>query len=269
MHLERAALDSPTVALANASRETLRMVDMIEAMLRGAVEVLRQDDRRRATEISRMDRAVDRLGGAIRGYLADLGNQQPLDNEGAGARVQEVLSAVINFEHIGDIIANGLMEFAVKKIRHGHAFATEELAVISAMHHELIESLWLGVAVFLDGDSREARRLVERKTRLRRMEADATALHIHLLRDAATGGRAADGDNLNLVAHRSGLFLRIVRDLRRIHSHIAALAYPVLNRLRDGSSDPSTLDHGSVDPAEDLAAPVPKSIVNKIAGAGQ
>jgi Na+/phosphate symporter len=43
---------------------------------------------------------------AIRRYLADIGNAQPLDDEGEGARGQEILSAVINLEHAGDIIAN-------------------------------------------------------------------------------------------------------------------------------------------------------------------
>jgi hypothetical protein len=32
------------------------------------------------------------------------------------------------------------------------------------------------------------------------------------------------------VAEASGLLLRSVRDLRRIHSHLASFAYPVLNR---------------------------------------
>jgi phosphate:Na+ symporter len=31
----------------------------------------------------------------------------------------------------------------------------------------------------------------------------------------------------------NGDFLRIVRDLRRVHSHIAALAYPVLERAAE------------------------------------
>jgi hypothetical protein len=31
------------------------------------------------------------------------------------------------------------------------------------------------------------------------------------------------------VAEESGLFLRTVRDLRRIHSHLASFAYPILH----------------------------------------
>jgi phosphate:Na+ symporter len=68
------------------------------------------------------------------------------------------------------------------------------------------------------------------------MEAKATALHVRLLRDAATASRAGEGDSLSVVAEGSGLFLRIVSNLRRVHSHIATLVYPVLNRTSRSAS---------------------------------
>jgi phosphate:Na+ symporter len=243
LYLESAALDAASIALTNASRETLRMADMVDSMLRGTLEALRQGDRRRATDISRAGRTVQRLGGAIRAYLADLGNEQPLDDEQEGARAQEILSAVINLEHIGNLIANSLMEFVVKKIRRGKPFSADEIAVIAAMHAELLDSLQLAVAVFVNGDSRDATRLVMRKVALRRMETQATALHVRQLRDAASGACAGDADKLAIVAEESGLFLRIVSDLRRVHSHIATFAYSGLNRINPGSSPAAVLDH--------------------------
>ena len=229
IHLEGAALDSASVALANSARETLRMADMFEGMLRGAIEVFRSGDRHRATDISRTERIMDRLGAAIRRYLADIGNEQPLDDDDEGARGQEILSAVINLEHAADIIANNLVEFAAKRTRRGGGFTPEELDVIAAMHAELVESLRLGLTVFLRGDAalRDARRLVARKRQLRRQEAEAAALNIRSLQNSTSGPEA--------VATRldNGDFLRIVRDLRRVHSHIAALAYPVLERAAE------------------------------------
>jgi phosphate:Na+ symporter len=245
LYLESAALDAASVALTNASRETLRMADLVDAMLRGAIEALRQGDRRCAADISRAGRIVERLGGAIRGYLADLGNEQPLDDEQEGARAQEILSAVINLEHISNLIANSLMEFAVKKISRSKPFSVEEIAVIAAVHAELLDSLRLAVAVFLNGDARDATRLVMRKAALRRMETQATALHVRQLRDAASGGHAGDVDKLAIVAEEGGLFLRIVSDLRRVHSHIATFAYSVLNRTNPDSAASVGLDRNA------------------------
>jgi phosphate:Na+ symporter len=229
IHLEEAALDSASVALANAARETLRMADMFERMLRGAIEVFRSGDRHRAAEISRTERIMDRLGAAIRRYLADIGNEQPLDDEDEGARGQEILSAVINLEHAADIIANNILEFAAKRARRAGGFAPEELDAIAAMHAELVDSLRLGLTVFLRGDAalRDARRLVARKRQLRRQEAEAAALNIRSLQVGASGPQAV------ATSVDNGDFLRIVRDLRRVHSHIAALAYPVLERAAE------------------------------------
>jgi phosphate:Na+ symporter len=64
------------------------------------------------------------------------------------------------------------------------------------------------------------------------MEAEATALSVRLLREAATASHAAGTDSVDLAAEESGLLLRIVRDLRRVHSHLASFAYPVLHRAR-------------------------------------
>jgi phosphate:Na+ symporter len=247
IYLESAALDSAAVALTNSSRETLRMADTIKVMLPEALDVFRQGDRRRAAEVSRMGRTVDRLGGAIRRYLADLGNEQPLDDEQEGARVQEILSAVINLEHIGNILAGSLMEFSFKKGGRSQPFSAQEIEVIAGMHAELLESLQLAVVVFLNGDPRDAARLLARKAPLRQMEAHATALHVRLMRDAAHGGRTGEAETPGSVSEESGLFLRIVCDLRRVHSHLASFAYPVLNRAAPGSSSSAVLHHGGAE----------------------
>ena len=231
VHLEPAALDSASVALANATREALRMADMFESMLRGAIEVFRSGDRRRAADISRTERIMDRLGAAIRRYLADIGNEQPLDDEDEGARGQEILSAVINLEHAADIIANNLVEFAAKRARRGGGFASEELDLVTTMHAELVESLRLGLSVFLHGSAAlgDARRLVARKRQLRRLEAQAAALSLRELQGCA------DGTSEITTQVDNSDFLRVVRDLRRVHSHIAALCYAVLERAGESS----------------------------------
>jgi phosphate:Na+ symporter len=232
VHLDVAALDSATVALANAARETLRMADMVDSMLRDALEVLRHSDGTRAEAVAAQNRCVDQLGGAIRRYLADVGDEQTLDHQREGARGQDILSAVINLEHVADIVANSLVEFSVRSVKRGRALTVEELETVAAMHGELLESLRLALAVFLQAEPRDAKRLVARKGQFREFEASATALSVRLLRSAAAASRLADSDAVEPLVEESGLFLRTVRDLRRIHSHLASFAYPILNRPR-------------------------------------
>jgi phosphate:Na+ symporter len=234
VHLDVAALDSATVALANAARETLRMADMVEAMLQDALEVIRRGDRGRAAAAVQSNRCVNRLGTAIRRYLADVGDEQTLDDQSEGARGQDILSVVINLEHVADIVTNSLVEFSLKSSKRGETLAAEELETITAMQAALHDSLRLSLAVFLHADPRDAERLVARKAIFREFEATATTLSVRLLRSAAAASRQADTDTTERVAQETGLFLRIVRDLRRIHSHLASFAYPALVRARSG-----------------------------------
>jgi phosphate:Na+ symporter len=233
VHLDAAALDSATVALANASRETLRMADMIDAM-----QVVCGQSIGRGVAVAEAARNVDQLGEAIRRYLADIG-EQAVDQQKEGARGQEILSAVINLEHVADIIANSLVEFSLRNLKRGRRLAPEEADIVAGMHHALLDSLRLALAVFLQAEPRDAQRLIAGKTTFREFEAAAMALSARLLRGIATAARVANPDVVESVAdgvaEESGLLLRSVRDLRRIHSHLASFAYPVLHRSTGAS----------------------------------
>jgi len=233
VYLDVAALDSATVALANASRETLRMADMVDSMLRDTLGVIYRDDRVRAEAVSTTARCVDKLGESIRRYLADVGDDQSLDSQRGGARGQDILSAVINLEHVADIIANSLVEFSLRSLKRGEKLASQEFEIVAAMHGELVDCLRLALAVFLQAEPRDAARLVASKGQFRQFEASAMTLSVQLLRTAAATTRLADSDTAERMAEESGLFLRTVRDLRRIHSHLASFAYPVLHGSRD------------------------------------
>jgi phosphate:Na+ symporter len=252
VYLDVAALDSATVALANASRETLRMADMVDSMLRDTLGVIYRDDRTRAESVSATARCVDKLGEAIRRYLADVGDGQPLDSQ-LGTRGQDVLSAVINLEHVADIIANSLVEFSLRSLKRGEKLAAPEFEIVAAMHGELVDCLRLALAVFLQAEPSDAARLVASKVQFRAFDASAMTLSAQLLRTAAATIRLADKDTAERMAEESGLFLRIVRDLRRIHSHLASFAYPVLHGAGSGVKKRSRKAAGAV--AAPLAAP--------------
>ncbi len=90
---------------------------------------------------------------------------------------------------------------------------------IHRLHDEQLESLSLAVTVFLREDLASAHRLIMRKDSIRRLEANASREHFHKL-SADKSAWAESGD----------IFQRVLRDYRRVHHHIAALAYPVLER---------------------------------------
>jgi phosphate:Na+ symporter len=230
LYLDRSALRVPHLAIANAAREALRMADTVDSMLRGALDVLHSDDRKRVQEIRRMDDVLDRLHDAIKRYLTQI-NVEDLDEQDA-RRVSDVLTFTINLEHVGDIVDRNLMEAASKKIRRKLRFSTEGAAEIAGMLERLSETQRLAAAVFVSGDIRSARALMREKEVIRDLETSATEAHFARLRAGRTES-----------VETSALHLDILRDLRRINAHLVAAAYPVLDQ--SGELLPSRLKHGA------------------------
>ncbi|SMH31609.1 Na/Pi cotransporter family protein [Azospirillum agricola] len=217
LHLDRAALAAPHLAIANAAREALRMSDTVEVMLRGALDVFRTGDRKLIQEIRRMDDVLDRLQSAIKEYLTHI-EPDEMDERDA-RRAAGILTLVINLEHVGDIIDRSLMDAASKKIKRKLRFSEEGAAEITGMLERLLSTQRLAAAVFVSGDLRAARSLMREKEVMRDLETRATEAHFARL-------RAGRGESLET----SALHIDILRDLRRINAHLAATAYPVLDR---------------------------------------
>ena len=226
IYLDAAAISTPSLALTCAARETLHMGDLIETMLRRSIDALMTDDRRLVIEIERMDNLVDRLHEAIKLYVTKI-TRESLD-EAESRRAMEIIACAINFEHVGDIIDKNLMELATKKIKNRLSFSDSGAAELQAFHRRVLDSLKLAFTVFMSGDVKVARQLVEEKVVIREAERAAAENHLERLRNGLTAS-----------VETSSLHLDILRDLKRIYSHICAIAYPVLEAT--GELRPSRL----------------------------
>jgi phosphate:Na+ symporter len=236
-YLDESALETPSLALADAARETLHMGDHVEIMLRKVMAAMMTNDRALVDQVSRMDNAVDGLDEAIKLYVTKL-TRGSLD-EREGHRAMEIISFAINLEHIGDIIDKNLSELATKKIKRRFQFSPEGAEELSIFHKRTMDSLRIAFGVFMSGDVNEARKLLADKAALRNAELAATERHLDRLRE----GRSESIET-------TSLHLDVLRDLRRIHSHICSVAYPVLDAAgelparRQLESRPVAMDEG-------------------------
>jgi len=76
LYLDPSARETPIVALGGASREALRLVDVLGEMLRGARNALSGGDRKLIVETRRLDDVLDRLNTAIKGYLTSIDSEE-------------------------------------------------------------------------------------------------------------------------------------------------------------------------------------------------
>src|SRR3979490_805071 len=180
-YLDESALETPSLALADAARETLHMGDHVEVMLRKVMEAMMTNDRARVDQVSRMDNVVDKLDEAIKLYVTKL-TRGSLD-EREGHRAMEIISFTITLEHLRDILDKNLAELAAKKIKRKLQFSSEGAEELAAFHKRILESLRIALGVFMSGDVREARKLIAEKASLRNAELAATERHLDRLRE--------------------------------------------------------------------------------------
>ena len=198
----------------------------VETMLRQTMAAFLSSDRKLVAEISQMDDAVDSLNEAVKLYVTRI-TRDSLDDRD-GHRAMEIVSFAINLEHVGDIIDKNLMDSATKKIRRGITFSKDGEAELVAFHQQVVDSLKVAVGIFMSGDLNVARQLIAAKAELRTTEFAAGERYLMRLREGTP-------ETIESIS----LDLDILRDLKRIHSHLCSAAYPVLERA--GALRPSRL----------------------------
>ncbi|WP_296097470.1 Na/Pi cotransporter family protein [uncultured Agrobacterium sp.] len=214
--LDKDALDTPVVALANATREVLVIGDTIERMLIRAENAFKHNDLAPLTEIAALEKKVDQLQQEVKIYLSQLGRKGLDEND--ARRSITVIDYAINLEHMGDIIEKGLCEQIRKKILNGFKFSDEGYDELKTLFDMTIENLRAAQSVFVTGDFALARRLMEIKIDIRRLEKRSSGRHLERLRDG-----------LMESLQTSSLHLDMLRDLKRINAHIVSVAHPILD----------------------------------------
>jgi len=225
-HLDKSALESPPIALANAARETVRMGDVLEGMFHDCFEAMRSGDKALIKRVEHTDDVVDDFHGAIMQYLTEL-SREPLGDDDS-RRCTDTMTFSTNLEHVGDIIVLNLGELVRNTIKKNVRFAEEDLTDLDRLSDHVRESMRLSFGVFISGDIEGARRLLAQKTAYRDLELAAVEAHMARIRD----GRSQLGE-------ASSIYLDLLRDLRRINSHLTSLAYPILDTA--GQLRPSRL----------------------------
>ena len=214
-HLDPSALGTPTLAIANAAREAMRIGDVVEDMLNGMLVVMKTNDRALAARLRQKDDIVDQLYTAVKLYLTQI-SREALD-EREGRRWADIVSFTINLEQVGDIIERVLIDLEEKKIEKHRNFSEAGMTEICDLHARLVANLRLGMSVFLNGDLKSAQELLAQKVLFRDLERAYADSHLTRLA----------GNTVESI-ETSSLHLDLISDLKRINSHICSIAYPIL-----------------------------------------
>lgn len=216
-YLDPLVLESPTLALVQASRESMRVADIVGDMLKRSIEVFENHDMELLERIEEKDNDVDMLDREIKLYLTKISKESLSDEQ--SKRELEIILFSDNMENIGDVIDKNLMELARKKSRGGLLFSRAGLSEIKTLHQKVAENFDLGVAAFASSDAELSRRLLGHKEKLSELERELRAAHIERLHRG-----------LRESIDTSAIHLDVLTNLKRINSYISNVAYPILER---------------------------------------
>jgi phosphate:Na+ symporter len=212
LYLDASALETPSIALGHATREALRMVDVLDSMIEGVADALRLGDREAAARARRQDDLLDALNSEIKRYLSRLDPETLTDDD--HRRAEAVLAFSLNLEGAGDVVERNLASFVAKRLKRGVESSPEDDREIREAFEAVRANLRSAASVFTTGDRRAARVLSQQKAEFRRREGEAIKTHFARLRQE----RQATAPSLDLL-----------RDIKRLNDHlVAGAAYPVL-----------------------------------------
>lgn len=213
--LNEAALDTPSQALANATREVVRVCETVEIMLQRIIELYEDADADKIKALAALDDRVDRKHAAIKLYLAKATIRPMTEDE--ALRCQELLGACVKLEQVGDIIVRNMLAHVQKKLDRGLEFTTEGWRELLSFHQAVLANARLSFNVLVSRDLKTARQLVAEKDHLRDVEKETSQSHFLRLRDGTIKS-----------VETSSIHLDTIRDLKQINSMLASMAYPVL-----------------------------------------
>jgi phosphate:Na+ symporter len=218
--LDRSVLHTPRLALASATRELLRMSEIVEVMLRPVMELYETGDKVKVKELRRLDQEVNKAHSDIKLYLAEL-NRSPMSADEVKTSMT-LANFAINLEHVGDIVSKNLLKLVGDRRDKELAFSEEGWREMTDQHAQVMANIQLALNVLISGDRQSARELIEEKDRMRDLELRSQDRHLRRLQ----GGTVESIET-------SEIHLETIRALKQINSLFSSIAYPILKESGD------------------------------------
>lgn len=211
-HLDPTALSSPVFALANASRETLRLTEDIKSMLTSAWRGLQTQDAALVREVQEHDNRVDEMHAAIKHYLSQI----PVDQ--MTPRDSQVQFGLLHFasqlEAVGDVIDKNFCHQILKQLANPLPLAPEDQSDLAEMHRRTLHRLDTAILVLTTRERAMAQQFLREGDELKKWCIEAQKAHYQ---------RLIGCDDERLGA--STRYLELLNALRRISGQLNTIGH--------------------------------------------
>lgn len=215
-YLDERILETPSIAMAQVSREVLHMGKLSLKEFENAVDSFIEANPTKAKKVFKTERIVNELEHDIANYLVKLTNTGISDSQ--REMVDGLFSTIGDIERVGDH-ADNLAEMTMYRIENKLEFSESALEEIRHMSERVIKSYKQALTAIKEGNHELARSVIEREGEIDLMEKNLRKKHIRRL-------------NEGLCQPAAGvLFLDIINNLERIGDHASNIAAAVIDNV--------------------------------------
>jgi phosphate:Na+ symporter len=216
-YLEKRLLDTPPVALEQATKEIVRMAKLSREAINNAVEGFFNNDRKLLAKACKREKVTDDLQKEIAQYLIEL-SQRNLNPDEA-EELPVLLHSVNDIERIGDHAVN-IVELAERRVEQKLPFSSIAFLELNEMYQQVDKMMNEVINALEHDDLDEAREAMDRENEINKFQTDLRQSHVQRLNDG----------NCKLL---SGLiFIDFVDNLEKVGDHLTNIAQSVLRGLR-------------------------------------
>ena len=214
-YLNPELLAMPALAIEQARRAILLMAEVVQGMLADIMPAFMANNMQIIKDVSQREDQVDYLQRQTTSYLTQIAHGD-ISLQESELTVQ-LLHVATDLEHIGDVIAESLVELLVKKAEGDIEFSEEGREELIAYHQRILESYGQAIEAFENDDAALAQAVTEMKPELNRLEYVYRQTHYERL-----------SRELKPSIDSSKIHLDLVDNLRRINSYAESIARTVV-----------------------------------------
>jgi len=210
-------LETPSIAMNSATRETLHMGNTAKRTLHSALKGFFNKSEKEIMEAFKTEKIVNEIERELSAYLVKVSNTD------ISMKNREIVTGLFNtindIERVGDH-ADNIAELALYRLENNLHFSEEAIEELENMSTITIDVYEKSLTALTNLDYSLALEVLEIENRIDEIEKKLRANHIHRL-------------NKNLCNSGSGVvFLDIISNLERISDHSSNIAYAVLDQIK-------------------------------------
>ena len=206
-------IETPSIALINVQKETLRMGEKSKQSLDSAMKAVLEKSDKGISETFKKEKVINELQKSILNYLLKL-SKAPLNNESIEI-IDSLFNTVNDIERVGDHAEN-LAELAESSIENGVEFSDNARSELSDMYNKVVSTYTYALESMRTSDVDLACKVIKMEEQVNIMEKSCRLNHMRRL-------------NNNSCSIDNGIiYLEVIANLERVSDHAVNIAQQVI-----------------------------------------